>query len=77
MLFYQEINHYLVNRQRLKGYLDALKDHHLEAKEELQIFVDANQANYEGARQIINQLIKKELLLMGYSLQMTGEHMEH
>ena len=48
-----------VNRQRLKGYLDALKDHHLEAKEELQIFVDANQANYEGARQIINQLIKK------------------
>lgn len=56
-----------VNRQRLKGYLDALKDHHLEAKEELQIFVDANQANYEGARQIINQLIKK-----GVTLQENG-----
>ena len=54
-----------VNRQRLKGYLDALKDHHLEAKEELQIFVDANQANYEGARQIINQLIKKRVTFDG------------
>ena len=54
-----------VNRQRLKGYLDALKDHHLEAKEELQIFVDANQANYEGARQIINQLIKKGVTFDG------------
>ena len=50
-----------VNRQRLKGYLDALKDHHLEAKEELQIFVDANQANYEGARQAIDKLIKSEV----------------
>lgn len=57
--------------------MDALKDHHLEAKEELQIFVDANQANYEGARQIINQLIKKGVTFEGYSLQMTGEHMEH
>lgn len=47
-----------VNRQRLKGYLDALKDHHLEPKEELQILVDANQANYEGARQAIDKLIK-------------------
>ena len=57
-----------VNRQRLKGYLDALKDHHLEPKEELQILVDANQANYEGARQF---------LLMGFLRQMTGELMVH
>ena len=30
-----------------------------------QIFVDANQANYEGARQIINQLIKKGVTFDG------------
>lgn len=50
-----------VNNQRFNGYLDALKDHHIEAKEELQLLLDVNQANYEGARQAINDFIKKDI----------------
>jgi LacI family transcriptional regulator len=46
-----------VNKQRLDGYRQALKDYGIEQDPELEILL--NYANYEGARKAINDLIKK------------------
>jgi Transcriptional regulators len=48
-----------VNKQRLEGYRQALKDYHLKEYKELQLLLDPSKANYEGAREAMNQLIKK------------------
>lgn len=50
-----------VNKQRLEGYHQALKDYGLEEIKELQLLLDVNQANYEGAREAINKLIKNNI----------------
>lgn len=50
-----------VNKQRFDGYLQALKDYGLKQYKELQLLLDYRQANYEGAREAINQLIKNKI----------------
>lgn len=47
-----------VNKQRLEGYKQALKDYHLEEHKELQLLLDPSSANYEGAREATDQLIQ-------------------
>lgn len=47
-----------VNKQRLEGYKQALKDHNLEQDKNLQLLLDISSANYEGAREAMNQFIK-------------------
>lgn len=47
-----------VNKQRFEGYLQALKDYGLQQHQELQLLLDYRQANYDGAKIAINQLIK-------------------
>ena len=54
-----------VNKQRLEGYRQALKDYGLEEIKDLQILLDVNQANYEGSRVAINQLIKNKIKFDG------------
>lgn len=54
-----------VNKQRLEGYRQALKDYGLEEIKDLQILLDVNQANYEGSRVAINQLIKNKVKFDG------------
>ena len=50
-----------VNKQRLEGYRQALKDYGLEEYSELQLLLDPSDANYEGARKAINELIKNKI----------------
>lgn len=50
-----------VNKQRLEGYLQALKDYQLPIIEELQIFIDPNTANYEGSKEAMNHLINSNI----------------
>lgn len=50
-----------VNKQRLEGYRQALKDYHLKEYKELQLLLNPSKANYEGARETINQLIKQKI----------------
>lgn len=47
-----------VNKQRLEGYRQALKDYGLQEYKELQLLLDLSSANYEGAREAMNKLIK-------------------
>ena len=72
-VYYVESNHYKgcqriaivsrnktlsVNKQRLEGYRQALKDYGLQEYKELQLLLDLSSANYEGAREAMNKLIK-------------------
>lgn len=50
-----------VNKQRMEGYKQALKDYGLIAYPELQILLDPSSANYEGARHAMNQLIQSHI----------------
>ena len=50
-----------VNKQRLMGYRQALKDYGLTEYKELQILLDPSSANYEGSREAMNQLIKSKI----------------
>lgn len=50
-----------VNKQRFEGYKRALKDYGLEEYKELQLLLDTSQANYEGAKEAINRLIKNKI----------------
>lgn len=50
-----------VNKQRLEGYRQALKDYQLEECAELQILLDSSCANYEGAREATNKLIQTKI----------------
>ena len=50
-----------VNKQRLEGYRQALKDYGLTEYKELQILLDPSSANYEGSREAMNQLIKSKI----------------
>lgn len=52
-------------RQRFYGYLDALKENHLKYQEELNVTIDANLHNYEGARSAIDSIIKKGIRFDG------------
>lgn len=54
-----------VNRQRLEGYKQALKDYGLEENKELELLLNSNQANYDGAREAINNLIKANISFDG------------
>ncbi len=54
-----------VNRQRLEGYKQALKDYGLEENKELELLLNSNQANYDGAREVINHLIKENISFDG------------
>lgn len=50
-----------VNRQRLEGYRQALKDYGLTEYKELQLLLDPSEPNYEGSKKAINTLIKKNI----------------
>lgn len=50
-----------VNKQRLDGYRQALKDYGLTEYVELQILLDPSSANYEGAREAVNELIRSQI----------------
>jgi len=50
-----------VNKQRMEGYRQALKDYGLKEYKELQLLLDPSEPNYEGARIAINQLIKSKI----------------
>lgn len=50
-----------VNNQRMMGYLQALKDYHLEAKKELQILLDSTEDNYDGALKAIHHLVDSHI----------------
>ena len=50
-----------MNKQRLEGYRQALKDYGLTEYKELQILLDPSSANYEGSREAMNQLIKSKI----------------
>ena len=50
-----------VNKQRLMGYRQALKDYQLQENKQLELLLDIEQANYEGAKEAINQLIKNNI----------------
>lgn len=54
-----------VNKQRLEGYKQALKDYGLKEYTELQLLLEPSEANYEGARKIINKLIKDGIVFDG------------
>lgn len=54
-----------VNRQRLEGYKQALKDYGLEENKELELLLNSSQANYDGAREAINHLIKENISFDG------------
>lgn len=54
-----------VNKQRLEGYKQALKDYNLPEIKELQVLLDISSANYEGAREAMNQLIKSGISFDG------------
>ena len=54
-----------VNRQRLQGYRDALEAHNMDFNKDLEILLDIDQANYEGARQATNELIKSGTVFDG------------
>jgi len=54
-----------VNKQRMEGYRQALKDYGLEEYKELQLLLDPSEANYEGARVAINKLIKSGISFDG------------
>lgn len=61
-----------MNKQRLEGYRQALKDYGLTEYKELQILLDPSSANYEGSREAMNQLINQRFLLMVSLQQMTA-----
>ena len=48
-----------VNKQRLDGYRQALKDYGLNINPDLELLLDPSYANYEGSKQAINELIQK------------------
>lgn len=50
-----------VNKQRFEGYKRALRDYGLEEHKELELLLDTNQTNYEGAREAINKLTKDRI----------------
>lgn len=54
-----------VNKQRLEGYRQALKDYGLTEHKELQVLLDPASANYEGAREAMNQLIQDGITFDG------------
>lgn len=43
------------------GYRQALKDYQLQENKQLELLLDIEQANYEGAKEAINQLIKNNI----------------
>ena len=43
------------------GYRQALKDYQLQENKQLELLLDIEQANYEGAKESINQLIKNNI----------------
>lgn len=50
-----------VNKQRLEGYKQALRDYDLKIDSKLQILLDSSSANYEGAKKAVNILIDKNI----------------
>lgn len=50
-----------VNKQRLEGYRQALKDYGLQECPELELLLDPSFANYEGSKKAMNELIQKKI----------------
>lgn len=47
-----------VNKQRLDGYRQALKDYGIERNPDLELYIDESYGNVEGARRAMNSLIQ-------------------
>lgn len=54
-----------VNKQRLNGYLAALKKYNIEPNNDLQIMFNKKESNFEGSRKAINKLINKKIKFDG------------
>lgn len=50
-----------VNKQRLEGYLQALKDYNLEIDPKLQILLNPKDANYEGSLKAVHKLVEEKI----------------
>lgn len=54
-----------VNKQRLEGYRQALKDYGLKEYNELQILLNPECANYEGTKQAMDNIIRENIVFDG------------
>ena len=50
-----------VNKQRLEGYLQALKDYNLDIDPKLQVLLDPQDANYQGALDATHRLVDEKV----------------
>lgn len=54
-----------VNKQRLEGYKQALKDYDMPIHEELVLLLDKDSSNYEGAKNAVRELLDKNIKFDG------------